>query len=93
MFAVLGKKISAGQRERELGNDVEHLQFEPESEDLFAQRGDIVLVGCPDLADQAVNAQPLQKPGHLAGGFVEKMVAKILALEAADVELAAEERL
>jgi hypothetical protein len=93
MLAVFGKKISTRLRERKLGNDVELLQFEPESEDLFAKRGDVVLVRFADLADQAVNPQTLQKPGHLAGGFAEKVATKILTLEPADVELAAEERL
>jgi hypothetical protein len=50
MFAVFGKKLSAGLRERELGNDVELLQFEPESEGLFAKSGDVILVRSTDPA-------------------------------------------
>lgn len=92
MFIGFGKKFSTGVRERELGNDVELLQFQSESEGLFAKRSDVVLVRSTDPADEAVNPQALQKPGDLAGGFAQKMATEILTLKAADVELAAEER-
>ena len=47
-------KLSACRR-CQCGNDVEFFEFEAEGDDLFAERGEVVLVGVADLFDQAVN--------------------------------------
>jgi len=60
MLAKFGKTMSTCGNKGELGNDVELFRFESKSDRLFAECGEIVLVGSADLLDQAVNAEPFQ---------------------------------
>ena len=43
-----------------MGDDVKLLEFEAQGDDLFAEGGEIVLVGFADLLDESMDAKALQ---------------------------------
>ena len=47
---------------REGWDEVELLQLEAEGDDLFSERGEVVLVGVADPLDQAVNTKAFDGP-------------------------------
>src|ERR1700694_5254994 len=84
---------SAGSSHGKFGDDIEILEFEAERDDLLSETGEVVLVSSSDLFDQIVGAQPFHQAGDLARVLVLDAPAQVFVLEAADVELAAAQRL
>lgn len=54
-------EISTCGSKGKLGNDVEVFKLQPESDNLLAEGGEVVLVGFADLFDQAVKAESFQQ--------------------------------
>ena len=43
-------------------DDVEFFEFQAKGDDVFAERGEVVLVGAANLFDQAVNTKAFHRP-------------------------------
>jgi hypothetical protein len=58
---ILARRFSGCGNEGELGNEVEVFKFQSQSDHLFTEGGEIVLVGFADFFDRAVKAKPFQQ--------------------------------
>src|SRR3954451_17048053 len=68
------------------------LQAEACGDDLFAESGEIVLVGASYLPGEAMKPEAFEKARDLPTGLVAKVSPKGLVLPSADVELASRKR-
>ena len=66
-------------------DDDEFPEFEAGGEYVFAEAGEVVLVGVSDFLDQAVDAQTFQQTGNLAAVLGGQESAERLVLKAIEV--------
>src|SRR5512139_2127345 len=84
--------LSCGYRLSEQRDDHEFPEFQRGGGHGPTERRKVILVAFPDLLDESVGAQTLQEARELRARVVGQVLAELPRLEAADGELAAEDR-
>src|ERR1700756_2980700 len=74
---------------RQRGNDDQFAQFQGGQDDPLASRSEVVLVGMPDLLDEAMDMQAFEQARELGAGVLRQDAAQTAVAEAADLPLAA----
>src|SRR5207244_13292049 len=74
---------------RQRGNHDELAQLQGGQDNLLARVGQVVLVGVPDLLDEAMDVQAFEHARELRTGVVRQDAAQAAVAEAADLPFAA----